>query len=466
MSYDFNKREDNDYSHSYDYLGGVGLGRDEVKADRLKEAQKGKYDLEPVDPPPETEEVVRIATLVHKAKERDALLKKIREVKDRRMEVVWNTSHRAHAYFLWALHCMDREVVNWQSVRRGNPQRRVSEAPPPQRSIKIRDNVEVSNLKARPELNGKTGTVTGENETNTRWLVEFSDIMQTVSISRDNCTWTNKVISSTSKTLPRGLKVEIRKLTSDTGKLLNGMEAYISEFNADSQRYLVRLDLTGEIKSLKEENLYIPPPSDWIERIDESSGKSFFVHSKSGETTWRHPILRRVTHKRKTDEKETKDEFIGAESSSSQDDAEAPSADEETGFDRTSFLLQEEKRLRLDKKRNFSGKKIDEVIQERLTVLRGILGLPPENDAEPLFVGYPKMLLESLKSNPVDARSLFTATKVVFEDFKKLKFNKQQLSGLLDRIDLVIEEESFSVDSTEWIVGALQLASPVGYSVH
>ena len=124
--------------------------------------------------------------------------------------------------------------------------------------------------------------MTGENETRTRCLVEFSDIMQTVSISRDNCTWTNKVISSNSKTLPRGLKVEIRKLASDTGKLLNGMEAYITDFNADSQRYLVRLDLTGELKSLKEENLYIPPPADWIERIDESSGKSYFVHSKSG----------------------------------------------------------------------------------------------------------------------------------------------------------------------------------------
>lgn len=466
MSYDFNKREDYDYSHSYDYLGGVGLGRDEVKANRLKEAQKGKYDLEPVDPPAESEEVVRIATLVHKAKERDALLKKIREVKDRRMEVVWNTSHRAHAYFLWALHCLDREVVDWQSVRRGIPQRKVSEALPPQRGVKIGDNVEVSNLKSRPELNGKVGTVTGENEAKTRWLVEFSDIMQTVSISRDNCSWTNKVISSNSKTLPRGLKIEIRKLSSVTGKLLNGMEAYITEFNADSQRYLVRLDLTGEIKSLMEANLYIPPPADWIERIDESSGKSYFVHSKSGETTWTHPILRRVAHKRKSAEKEAKDEFVRAESSFSEDEGEAPGADEETGFDRTSFLHQEEKRLRLDKKRNVSGKKIDEVIQERLTVLRGILGLPPANDAEPLFVGCPKVLLESLEANPVDDRIFFTATQVVFQDFKNLKFNKQQLAGLLDRIDLVIEEESFSVDSTEWIVGALKLASPVSYSVH
>jgi hypothetical protein len=124
---------------------------------------------------------------------------------------------------------------------------------------------------------------------------------------------------------------------------MNGLEGFITSFNSETNRYLIRIDLTGEIKSVKEENIYIPLPNGWMERIDDSTGKSYFIHNTSGETTWSHPILKRG--KRKPTEDAARDEFVGQDEEDS--DREDRKGDEETGFDRSEFLKQEEKRLRL-----------------------------------------------------------------------------------------------------------------------
>ena len=474
MSYDFNKREDFDYTHSYDFFGGVGLGRAEAEAARAREAQRGKYDMEPVDPPSnsaEAESVVKIATLVCKSKERAALVKRVGEVKDVRMEVVWNKKHPHHSYFEWALHCLDREVPDWQSIRKrtgaqaqqgDNEQRKAT----PQQEVKVGDPVEVGGLKARPELNGKVGSVVSESGDGKRWFVDFSDISQTVSIAKPNCTHTRRKVSADSKTLPRGLKVEITRLTSEQGKLLNGMEAYVCEYSGETQRYSVRLDLTGELKSVKEDNLHVPAPPGWDERFDESTGKKFYVRTSDGHVTWTHPIFQTT----KPSKRERESEFVGG-AVEPEEESETDEKDAETAFDRNEFLKQEEKRLKLDKKRHAAAPLTAETILERLHLLRQTLGIDPAGggSTDAKFVGTPKALLDTITGLPESEDRnawLCIALSLVLEDFNKLRFNKNQLVGLLDKVDQVIEEGSFSDDVEQWICAALKLAIPVSYSIY
>jgi hypothetical protein len=473
MSYDFNKREDYDYSHSYDYFGGVGLGREEVRNERQKQALKGKYDLEPVDPPSdslEADEVIRLAALIHQSKERQALLKKISELKDRRMEPVWNQKHQYHKYFEWALHCLDREVEGWRSIRKGATKELKSELlKQSEDPVTINCNVSVSGLKARPELNGKIGKVISENSDKTRWFVEFTDINQTVSISKSNCSKTKLEPTYNEKILPNGLKVEIARLSSEQGKLLNGLECFVLNFDKDSCRYMVRVELTGEHKAIKEDNLHVPTPNGWTERFDSSSGKSYFINDQTGETTWVHPILRRGPSKRKSG-LEPKDEFVRREDELEEEE-EPPATnfqDEETGFDRNEFLRKEEKRLRLDKKRSHTNTDVKEIIKERLGIIRSMMGVEPVSEG-PIFIGTPKILLDTilLKDTTEDRkRWLFIGLGITFEDFQQLKFNKQQLSGLLERIDQIIEEKGeISSDMESWVVSALKLAIPQSYTI-
>ena len=162
MNYDFNKREDTEYSHSYDYLSGVGLGRSEVQAELDRRAKLGTYDLDPVGPPSDAGEVVKIANLIIGNKERESLVKKIGEVKDKRLEFVWNDNHVNHKYFKWALHCIDRQVKDWQQIRPGQKKQVKPSAAYSSVPIEVGNTVQIENIKARRELNGKVGIVVRE----------------------------------------------------------------------------------------------------------------------------------------------------------------------------------------------------------------------------------------------------------------------------------------------------------------
>ena len=450
-AYDFNKKEDFDYSHSYDFLGGVGLGRSDLEANRIRLEKLGTFDLEPVDPPPDqtqVNEVVRLATLVCHSKERETLLKRVSDVKDPRMEVIWNNKHSSHRYFEWALHCLDRQVTDWQLIRPGAyiPNRKTVT---PNREIvhaNVGDKVLVENLKSRPELNGKIGVIAMEE--GARWIVEFTDILQTVSLSKSNCSFTRKDQKLSQNELPKGLKVNIVKLSSESGQILNGMEGFVMERKND--RYTVRLDLTGELKSIKEDNLHVVLPTHWIERFDDSSGKNFYVNSITGVTTWDHPILGRKSSE--------KAEFINPPTET---DTKADDSDE---FDRAGFLRDEAKRLKLDKSRDSNTVNISKV-EEAISELRGILEV--SKGSSPMFVGLASELVEILASARPDekAKWLVLALELLFEDFRKLRFNKKQISTLLDKIETVIAEKSFSNDVIEWILGGLKIAIPSPYTL-
>ena len=459
MSYDFNKREDFDYSHSYDYFGGVGLGKAELDAEKARKSKLGTYDLTPVSPPSndnERAEIVRVASLVHKSAQRESLLKRIAEVKDSRMEFVWNKQHSGHPYFAWALHCIDREVSNWESILPGSSSSRapVSSVPKPASSaiVKKGDRVEVSDLKSRPELNGKVGTVVGEG--NGRWQVEFLDIAQTVSLAKDRCSRTSKCEPpAAGDKLPAGLRVAVTKLQSEQGRAMNGMEAFVTTFSRETDRYTVRLELSGELKSLKRENLHVVLPDGIEERVDAASGNPFYVTLATGAVSWKHPIL--------GDRKRPKSEFVGRHSSDDEDAGEpAPQADE---FSREEFLEAERKRLRLDKKRSGSS---DDKFVEALSALREGLGVPLAC-GEPLFSGSAADLLRIIAGAESGERNkwMYVAVEVLLSDFRQLKFNKKQLTGLLERIDQMVEDGSVSAEMEDWLVGGLKIAMPITHSV-
>lgn len=457
QAYDFNKREDFDYSHSYDYFGGMGLGRSEVEAEKMRKEKLGTYDLEPVDPPsdPAQEaESVRLAHVLHESKERDALIKRVVELKDKRMEVIWNKDHPNHKYLIWALHCLDRQIVDWQLIRRGCSGARSSSVPKdftePISKVQIGARVEIDNLKSRPELNHKIGTVVREE--GTRWIVEFRDIQQTVSISKSNCSYTNKTLKRDPNLLPKGLKVRIMNLTSDSGKFLNGIDGYVISHNAE--RYTIRLDSSSELKAIKRDNLHVVLPNEWTERYDDSEGKFFFVNSNTGETSWVHPILGNV----KSPEAKRSEVIRQADESESD-------KDESEGFERAQFLREEAKRLKLDKKHDsatVSSLKIEEALLNLRTVFNVVKG------EHPFFVGFPRDLVQIIteSSDEEKAKWLILGLVLLSEDLKQLKFNKKQLTCLLEKIESIIEDKSFSPEITDWIIGGLKIAIPYSHSLY
>jgi len=455
-SYDFNKREDYDYSFSHDYLGGVGLGRSQVDSEREKAERLGKYDLTPVSPPVshlDKDEIIKIATLIHSSTDRESLKRKIFSVKDKRTEFLWNTNHKLHPYFEWALHCIDREVKDWEHI---HPPSMSSSSTSPTGSscitaCNIGDTVEIQKIKSRTELNHKRGRIVGESEDHNRWLIEFSDIKQTISIGKANCiVVTGSPVNTTPSegaAIPNGMKIIIHSLSSDSGKLLNGLYGTIVEFNLESQRYSVRVDGEPQIKSLKESNLKIPVPPDWTEEYDSASGKHFYVHQRTGEITWKHPLFH---HSKRKQIEDPEDE----------DDTEDVSGE----FNRREFLRLEEKRLKLDRRK---GKMGIEDVTNRLNALRDRKLLANQGM---LFSGTPQMLVSLIEAERREdgeiEKLLIAALYVLVEDYKQLKFNKSQLAALLDKIEDIFEDDClFSPQVIEWIIGGLKLAIPISYSV-
>lgn len=474
MSYDFNKREDFEYSHSFDYFGGVGLGKSAIDAQRDRESKRGTYDITPVSPPidvNERNEIIRIASLVNESKNRDSLLSKISQQKDTRMSFVWDKAHKYHAYYLWALHCVEREVENWTEILPpvDRPKSRIPKNfAEGHKQLKVNDWVDIAGIQARPELNGKVGRVASVDPSSRRLEIEFPDIQQTVSIAESKCKRSDTGFRvNTRNQLPQGLRVEIKNLTSEQGKRLNGAEAYIISYNSEIDRYTVRLnDADSEHKSLKRDNIHVCLPRGWTEQVDQSTGETFYREISSNKVTWSHPILD-IANKAEKQKSATQSEFVSVineDDSGSEvgDDSGSPS------FKREEFLEQERKRLRLDKKRQ-AGEATEDNLRETLLLIRSNFHISSVDSTAPLFIGTAKTLLDAIQtaSNKEEqVKLLYIALEVILEDLRRLKFNKRQLVGFLEHLDQILEEESIGEAMKDWIIGGLKLAAPISYSIH
>jgi hypothetical protein len=161
------------------------------------------------------------------------------------------------------------------------------------------------------------------------------------------------------------------------------------------------------------------------------------------------------------------DEFVKLDTHEEFSDSEARE-ETESGFTREEFLREEAKRLKLDRRgKKTATKSIDmtETVAHKLDDLRNTLGFARE---EALFSGNPRDLLEKIRECTDDAKLkfLFAGLCMILEDYKKLKFNKNQLTVLGDKIEDVIENEGhFPVSVIGWIESGLQIAIPTRYSV-
>eukprot|EP00397_Hematodinium_sp_SG-2012_P028491 GEMP01030000.1.p1 GENE.GEMP01030000.1~~GEMP01030000.1.p1 ORF type:complete len:598 (+),score=153.99 GEMP01030000.1:131-1924(+) len=83
-AYDFTKREERNYKHSYQYFGGW-LGQEEVEKEKARKKALGKIDMQPVAPPPDQlmcemiEKIAKHVVLKKPGEERRIFEKMIRE---------------------------------------------------------------------------------------------------------------------------------------------------------------------------------------------------------------------------------------------------------------------------------------------------------------------------------------------------------------------------------------------------
>ncbi|CAD7966723.1 unnamed protein product [Amoebophrya sp. A120] len=184
--------------------------------------------------------------------------------------------------------------------------------------------VEVIGLKAKPELNGEFAIVKSYNATSERFQILFEKLKIEIAVragnlmfAKDQAKFQNdKEDKKWTADIPQNTKVEIKDLTSDAGKLLNGSKGIVVNFDEETKRYLVKMLTnrnveTNQIKKLKFENLKCELPKGWTEHFDEHMGKFFYRHTDSNRIQWKHPVLKqRVNRKNENKDAFGKDAFL------------------------------------------------------------------------------------------------------------------------------------------------------------
>ncbi|KAF4675164.1 hypothetical protein FOL47_008171 [Perkinsus chesapeaki] len=308
-TYDFNKREDYDYHVSYDFLGGQ-LGRDELSEKRKKDRKKGRYDMRPVSAPDDQGEalknrIIKTAEAVCKSKNPEGLEKKIKCSKDPKMLFIRDDHHEAHQYYLWAKHCISREVKDWESITPENAstkrkEQQTVELNESEANFSVGTRVEVLGLKSKPELNGTCGTVIGKNAKSGRFEVKLDKTNSIMAIKPDNLMYApetaeevaeRKKKQKESGILPDGCLVHAAGLKSASATWINGQEGIVVGWNPDKKRYDIKLNCDGSIKQLKPENVKVKLPEGWTEYWDEDQQRHYYVENATQKVTWKHPVF-------------------------------------------------------------------------------------------------------------------------------------------------------------------------------
>ncbi|EER16831.1 hypothetical protein Pmar_PMAR011345 [Perkinsus marinus ATCC 50983] len=306
-TYDFNKREDYDYHVSYDYLGGQ-LGRDLLSEKRKKERKKGRYDMRPVRAPDDEvlrNRIVKTAEFVCKSKNPEGLENKIKSSKDPKMLFIRDEEHEAHQYYLWAKHCINREVKDWELITPENEsakrkQQQTEELKDTEANFSIGTRVEVLGLKSKPELNGTSGTVVGKNSRSGRFEIKLDKTASIMAIKPDNLMYApetaeeaaeRKKKQKESGILPDGCAVHVAGLKSASATWINGQYGIVVGWNSDKKRYDVKLNCDGSIKQLKPENVRVKLPEGWTEYWDEDQQRHYYVENATKKVTWKHPVF-------------------------------------------------------------------------------------------------------------------------------------------------------------------------------
>jgi len=322
-SYDFRKREEWDYKHSFNYMAGW-LGTEEAETERKRKKKLGKTDL-PAPPLPEdaamVETIEKTARHIHKSSDPVVFERLVREKQKGKAEFSFleETGH-GRDYYNFVRHCLERQVEpralaeQARKVKEDRDRKAANvknnvfaagsgapSAPKKEAVFKVGEYMEVLGIKSKPDYNGKIVKVMAYHPDVDRYEVRFEGGRYDTVLARFR--EENLMYSTVQERqggdekempegeIPNGTKVEIRGLQSDTARWMNGQKALVICWDKDSERYEVRLQLNNDIKKVKAGNLRAELPEGWEEHWDEHLQRHYYLNSTTQKVTWKHPVV-------------------------------------------------------------------------------------------------------------------------------------------------------------------------------
>lgn len=321
-SYDFKKREDWDYKHTYDYMAGW-LGQGEAEAERKRKRKLGTVDL-PAPPLPAdkalVETIEKAAGHVHKSSD-PAVFERLIQEKNKGKpgwDFMSETGH-GRDYYVFVRHCLERKVEPRplaEQARKVKEDREKKEAnvrnnvfaagsgapaAPKEAVFKEGELMEVLGLKNKPDYNGKIVRVMKYHPDVDRYEVRFEGGRYdsvVVKLREENLMYSaveQKEVDEGKEMpegeIPNGTKVEIRGLQSESARWMNGQKALVVCWDKETERYELRLEIDNTIKKVKAGSIRIELPEGWEEHYDEHLSRHYYINSKTQKVTWKHPTV-------------------------------------------------------------------------------------------------------------------------------------------------------------------------------
>lgn len=323
-SFDFKKREDWGYAHTYDYMAGW-LGQSAVEEEKKRKKKMGTVDL-PAPPIPQdlalVECVEKTARYVHKSNDPPVFERLVQE--KNKGKPGWTFLEEkgvGNDYYVFVRHCLEREVdarplaqkalkvKTDREIKQHNAKNNVFAAgmggEEPKKVLKEAvfkegELMEVIGVKSKTDYNNKIAKILKYDPHADRYEVQFEAGRYagvTVKLREENLMYSAlKEVTEEDKVMAEGeipnkTAIEIRGLQSEASRWLNGQKGLIVCWDKETERYEVRLTYDNSIKKVKAENLRVQLPEGWEEHWDEHTLRYYYLHTKEQKVTWKHPTV-------------------------------------------------------------------------------------------------------------------------------------------------------------------------------
>eukprot|EP00931_Biecheleriopsis_adriatica_P086658 TRINITY_DN61276_c0_g1_i1.p1 TRINITY_DN61276_c0_g1~~TRINITY_DN61276_c0_g1_i1.p1 ORF type:complete len:568 (+),score=159.90 TRINITY_DN61276_c0_g1_i1:48-1706(+) len=326
-SFDFKRREDWDYKHSYSFMAG-SLGQDEAKAALKKKKKMGTVD-ETAPPLPKDDALVetieKTARHIHKSNDPPVFERLIQDKNKGKPGWAFLTEGSdGNDYYKFVRHCLEREVdprplalqarkvKEDREIKQANAKANVftgfagTEKEIPKRTerdakFKQGEYLEVLGVKSKPDYNGKIVKMIKYHPDIDRYEVKFEggryDTVA-VKLKEENLMYSSMKESEVQEgkemaegEIPNGVKVEISGLQSEAARWMNGQKAIVVCWDKETERYEVRLEVNHDVKKIKAGNIRPEVPEGWEEHWDEHLGRHYYINKADQKVTWKHPTV-------------------------------------------------------------------------------------------------------------------------------------------------------------------------------
>mmetsp|Transcript_24898 Transcript_24898/g.83019 ORF Transcript_24898/g.83019 Transcript_24898/m.83019 type:complete len:560 (+) Transcript_24898:94-1773(+) len=323
-SYDFKKREDWDYKHTYEYMAGW-LGQGEAEEAKKRKRLLGKVDMPAPSLPTDlalVEHIEKTAQHIHKSADA-AIFERLIQEKNKG-KAGWEfmvEGGNANDYYKFVRHALERKVeprALAEQARKVKEDREKKEnnvrnnvftatsgeptKPKDKEAVFKKDELmEVLGVKSKPDYNGKIVRVLKYHPDVDRYEVRFEggryDTV-VVRLREDNLMYS--AVQTRDKDddkefpegeIPNGTRIEVRSLQSEAARWMNGQKGIVVMWDKDTERYELRLDFDNSIKKVKPGNIKVELPEGWEELFDEHVGRYYYLNTKSQKVTWKHPTV-------------------------------------------------------------------------------------------------------------------------------------------------------------------------------